>query len=135
MKKLFFISIIYISFYSCASSQVEEKSIQKYYFYFDKTHPKMEVYGNKKELKHLYRLTYSDHVIFIPYDSIEKEIKIKKLKKYKIKDYDWLFKLNNTGVGQFFIKQIPKKEFYLIEKRESNKVLYLRRVSFIQEYE
>lgn len=135
MKKLIFISIIYFSFSTCASSQVEEGSTQKHYFYFDKTHPKMEVYGNKRELRHLYRLTYSDPVIFIPYDSIEKEIKIKNKKNYKIKDYNWLNKLNNTDVGKFFYRSKGKKEFYLIEKRESNKVLYLRRVTFIQEYE
>ena len=109
------ISLLVICFFSsCASSQVEEEPIQKHYFYFDRTHPKMEVYGNKRELRHLYDINnpYNhESVIFIPYDSIEKEIKIKKIKKYKVKDYNWLNSLTGLESDKFFIKQIPKKSF------------------------
>ena len=133
IRIIIIVSILTFLFNSCSSSKVEEKSVQKHYFYFDKTHPKMMIYGKKIELRHLYDLDSYDPIIFIPYDSIEKKIRIEELKKHKVKDYNWLNKLLPSEVGHFFFRDRIKKEFYLIEKRESNEVLYLRRVSFIQE--
>lgn len=135
MKKLTLISFICCFLSSCVSSKLEEESIQKHYFYFDKNHPKMVTYGKIKTLRHLYDLDNYDPIIFIPYDSIVKELNIKKLKKYKVKCLKWLNNLTGKEADSFFIKQKPKKEYYLIEKRESNEVLYIRRVTFIQEYE
>ena len=137
MKKLIFISLIYIFFYSCASSQVEEEPVQKYYFYFKENGSTMNKYLSYKggPIRYWYKMRYADNLIFTPYNSIEKKIKIKNLKNYKVKDYNWLIKLNNTDVWKYIRSKGPKKEFYLIEERKSNKVLYLRRVTYILEYD
>lgn len=74
-------------------------------------------------------------IIFIPKDSIVKKISIEKLKSYDVKDYKWLNTFSGLEIDKFFLKNTPKKEFYLIEKRESNKILYLRKVDFIMEIE
>ena len=126
---------IFLSLSSCVS-QVKKDSIQKYYFYFDRTQPNMKVYGKLHELRYLYEINnpYNyEPVIFIPKDSIVKEISIEKLKSYDLKDYKWLNTFSGLEIDKFFFEDTPKKEYYLIEKKESNKFLYLRKVYFIQE--
>ena len=135
MKQLILLVIISLITNSCASTDVTEQSVQKHYFYFDKTHSKMKTYGKPYELRHLYDLDNYDPVIFVAKDSIEKEINIKELKNYHVKDYKWLNNLKPSDLGFFFHRDHTKKEFYLIEKRESNKILYLREVDFIMEIE
>ncbi len=81
MKKLIFISILSFFFYSCASSQIEEELVQKHYFYFEENDSTMKKYHSYKNgpIRYWYKMKYADNVIFTPYDSIKKEIKIKKL--------------------------------------------------------
>jgi len=96
----------------------------------------MKVYGKLHELRYLYEINNPHNyepVIFIPKDSIVKEISIEKLKSYDLKDYKWLNTFSGLEIDKFFFEDTPKKEYYLIEKRESNKFLYLRKVYFIQE--
>ena len=134
MKNLILL-FIFLSLSSCVS-QVKKDSIQKYYFYFDRTQPNMKVYGKLHELRYLYEINNPHNyepVIFIPKDSIVKEISIEKLKSYDLKDYKWLNTFSGLEIDKFFFEDTPKKEYYLIEKRESNKFLYLRKVYFIQE--
>jgi len=134
MKNLILL-FIFLSLSSCVS-QVKKDSIQKYYFYFDRTQPNMKVYGKLHELRYLYEINnpYNyEPVIFIPKDSIVKEISIEKLKSYDLKDYKWLNTFSGLEIDKFFFEDTPKKEYYLIEKKESNKFLYLRKVYFIQE--
>lgn len=130
--KNFIILFILLMLTSCVS-QIKKESIPKYYFYFDRTHPKMKVYGKQHELRHLYDLDNYDPIIFIPKDSTENEIKLKSLKNYNYKDYKWLNNSKPSDLGLFFHRDNIKKEYYLIEKRESNKILYLRKVKFIME--
>ena len=134
MKNLILL-FIFLSLSSCVS-QVKKDSIQKYYFQFDRTQPNMKVYGKLHELRYLYEINNPHNyepVIFIPKDSIVKEISIEKLKSYDLKDYKWLNTFSGLEIDKFFFEDTPKKEYYLIEKRESNKFLYLRKVYFIQE--
>jgi len=134
MKNLILL-FIFLSLSSCVS-QVKKDSIQKYYFYFDRTQPNMKVYGKLHELRYLYEINNPHNyepVIFIPKDSIVKEISVEKLKSYDLKDYKWLNTFSGLEIDKFFFEDTPKKEYYLIEKRESNKFLYLRKVYFIQE--
>ncbi|MDD3721377.1 MAG: hypothetical protein PHW92_02665 [Lutibacter sp.] len=134
MKKLT-ILLILLTLNSCVS-QVKKDSIQKYYFYFDRTQPNMKVYGKLHELRYLYEINNPHNyepIIFIPKDSIVKKISIKKLKSYDVKDYKWLNNFSGLEIDKFFLKNTPKKEFYLIEKKRSNKILYLREVEFIME--
>lgn len=133
--KNFIIITICLILTSC-SSLVKKDSIQKYYFYFDRTQPKMKVYGKPNELRYMYEINNSynyEPIIFIPKDSIVKMINIEKLKNYNVKDYKWLNSFSGLEIDEFFLKNTPRKEFYLIEKRESNKILYLRKVKFIME--
>ena len=131
MKNLILL-FIFLILSSCVS-QVKKESLQKYYFYFDRTQPNMKVYGKKEELRHLYDLDNYDPIIFIPKDSIVKKIRIDDLKNYNVKDYNWLNNLKPNDLGYFFYGNLVNIEYYLIEKRESNKFLYLRKVYFIQE--
>ncbi|AMC11418.1 hypothetical protein Lupro_09150 [Lutibacter profundi] len=139
IKKIILLVIISLIINSCASTtDVAEHSVQKYYFYFDKTHPKMRTYGKPYELRYLYEINNpynSEPVIFTPKDSIVKKISIKKLRNYHVKDYKWLNSFSGLDIDKFFLKNTPKKEFYLIEKIESHKILYLRSVDFIMEIE
>jgi len=136
MKKLT-ILFIFIILSSCVSKvRTENKSVQKHFFYFDRTQPKMKVYGKPNELRYMYEINNSynyEPIIFIPKDSIVKMINIEKLKNYNVKDYKWLNSFSGLEIDEFFLKNTPRKEFYLIEKRESNKILYLRKVKFIME--
>lgn len=134
MKNLILLLII-LTLNSCVS-QVKKDSIPKYYFYFDRTQPNMKVYGKPHELRYLFEINNPKNyepIIFIPKDSIVKKISIEKLKSYDVKDYKWLNTFSGLEIDKFFLKNTPKKEFYLIEKRESNKILYLREVDFIME--
>ncbi len=138
MKKIILLVIVSLITNSCASTDVTEQSVQKHYFYFDKTQPKMKTYGKPYNLRYLYEINnpYNyEPIIFIPKNSIVKNISIEKLRNYHVKDYKWLNNLSGLEIDKFFLKNTPKKEFYLIEKRKSNKILYLREVDFIMEIE
>ena len=133
MKKLT-ILLIFLTLNSCVSqNKIDTVAIKKYYFYFDSAHPKMTVYERNNYYKFYIQMDNDYPVIFIPKDSVMKEIRIESLNNYDYKDINWLNKLSNIERSRFFSRTATTSEYYLIEKRKSDKFLYLRKVYFIEE--